>query len=117
VQRGRPRRPGNRGGAAVPRDQEWTAGSRARGYQGAVSERAAVLVTIAGASDAIDPFDARSAGVRWTRVAGNRTANLLPAPGRLVMSSVAWWRSTTCLTIASPSPVPPVARERLRSTR
>ena len=40
-----------------------------------------------------------------------------PCRGSLSISSSAWCRSSTCLTIARPSPVPPVARERLRSTR
>ena len=30
---------------------------------------------------------------------------------------LAWCRSNTCLTIARPNPVPPVSRDRLRSTR
>ena len=40
-----------------------------------------------------------------------------PWPGALVMPSLAPWRCSTCLTMARPRPVPPVSRERLRSTR
>jgi hypothetical protein len=49
--------------------------------------------------------------------AGTRSRRREPAPGVLSMRSSPPWRCTTCLTIASPSPVPPVSRERLRSTR
>jgi len=48
-----------------------------------------------------------------TRRAGNTAENLLPLPGSLSISSVAWCRVSTCLTMARPSPVPPVSRERL----
>ena len=34
-----------------------------------------------------------------------------------IRTSVAPWRCSTCLTMAKPRPVPPVSRERLRSTR
>jgi len=43
----------------------------------------------------------------------NNTLNVLPRPGSLATSRRAWCRFTTCLTMASPSPVPPVSRERL----
>lgn len=52
-----------------------------------------------------------------TRCAGNVIENVAPCPSTLTISSSAPWRCATCLTIASPSPVPPVSRERLRSTR
>ena len=51
------------------------------------------------------------------RATGNRTVKLLPRPSSLFTSSCASCRCSTCLTIASPSPVPPVSRDRLRSTR
>jgi len=51
------------------------------------------------------------------RIAGKMTEKVEPLPTVLVMRSAAPWRCSTCLTIASPSPVPPVSRERLRSTR
>jgi len=40
-----------------------------------------------------------------------------PLPGSLSISNEPPWRCATCLTIDSPSPVPPVSRERLPSTR
>src|SRR6056297_446107 len=51
------------------------------------------------------------------RVPGNTQQNSLPSPGSECTRRRASWRCNTCLTIASPSPVPP--RERLRegSTR
>src|SRR6202008_2866548 len=49
--------------------------------------------------------------------AGMRSVNVEPVPGRLhSWTSPPWW-AATCLTIASPSPVPPVARERALSNR
>jgi len=45
------------------------------------------------------------------------TLNTLPLSGSLWMSSLAWWRASTCLTMARPRPVPPLPRERPRSTR
>ena len=52
-----------------------------------------------------------------SRFAGNQALKRLPLPGSLTISRCAWWRLSTCLTMASPRPVPPVSRERLRSTR
>jgi hypothetical protein len=52
-----------------------------------------------------------------SRFAGKVTEKTDPLPKTLAMSNVAPWRCSTCLTIARPSPVPPVSRERLRSTR
>ena len=43
--------------------------------------------------------------------------NVDPVPGRLHSRTSPPWLASTCLTIASPSPVPPVARERAGSTR
>ena len=43
--------------------------------------------------------------------------NVDPAPSALHTDTVPPWLVATCLTIASPSPVPPVARERAGSTR
>ena len=40
-----------------------------------------------------------------------------PAPSSLETPTVPPWFSVTCLTMASPSPVPPVSRDRARSTR
>ena len=51
------------------------------------------------------------------RSAGSTAANVLPLPISDCTSRCPPWRSNTCLTIASPSPVPPVSRERLLSTR
>ena len=51
------------------------------------------------------------------RRAGKRALKRLPLPGWLSISSVASWRASACLAMARPRPVPPVSRERLRSTR
>src|SRR6185437_183101 len=47
----------------------------------------------------------------------SRTVKTDPSPSSLAMSSRPRWRLTICLTIARPSPVPPMARERAVSTR
>ena len=49
--------------------------------------------------------------------AGSQARKRLPRPASDSISSRPWWRISTCFTIASPNPVPPVSRERLRSTR
>ena len=43
--------------------------------------------------------------------------NVDPVPGLLHSRTSPPWLFSTCLTMASPSPVPPVARERAGSTR
>ena len=43
--------------------------------------------------------------------------NVVPLPSSLEALIVPPWSSTICLTMDSPSPVPPVARERALSTR
>jgi hypothetical protein len=43
--------------------------------------------------------------------------NVDPVPGLLHSRTSPPWLASTCLTIANPSPVPPVARERAGSTR
>ncbi len=105
VRRHAPRGAGERRGAAVPRDPQCPQGREPRRPDRAVQCGDALLVSGAAAP------------ARRTREAGRMTANVLPLPSSLVTSSSAWWRSRTCLTIARPRPVPPVARERLRSTR
>src|SRR5690606_16056064 len=52
-----------------------------------------------------------------TRSAAKWQENVLPLPTSLATCSRAWCRPSTCLTIASPSPVPPLSRERLADTR
>ena len=52
-----------------------------------------------------------------TRLAGNTMAKREPLPSTDWMRSSAPWRCTTCLTMDSPRPVPPVSRARLPSTR
>jgi hypothetical protein len=47
----------------------------------------------------------------------NTRENVLPRPGWLSICSSARFDAATCLTMASPSPVPPVAELRLSSTR
>src|SRR5688572_2390032 len=69
----------------------------------------------AGAHDGDLRFQTRSFEAR--RRAGKRALKRLPFPGWLSISSVASWRASACLAIARPRPVPPVSRERLRSTR
>lgn len=51
------------------------------------------------------------------RSAGNLAEKVLPLPGTDWIRSVPPWRASTCLTMASPSPVPPAAAERPLSTR
>ncbi len=51
------------------------------------------------------------------RTAGRIMVNVEPLPSRLSTLIVPSIRSTTCLTIESPRPVPPTSRERARSTR
>ena len=53
----------------------------------------------------------------FNRQAGNSARKVLPSPTCDSMASIAWWRNRMCLTMASPRPVPPVSRERPRSTR
>src|SRR5206468_4106426 len=55
--------------------------------------------------------------VRATPATGSRTSKVEPAASSLVTRTSPPWFSATCLTIASPSPVPPVSRDRARSTR
>jgi two-component system phosphate regulon sensor histidine kinase PhoR len=50
-------------------------------------------------------------------VVGSRAAKVLPLPDSLRISRPASCRNSTCLTMARPRPVPPVARDRDRSTR
>ena len=52
-----------------------------------------------------------------TRSAPKWHENTLPRPTSLAMSSRAWCRFSTCLTMASPKPVPPDPRDRLVETR
>jgi len=48
---------------------------------------------------------------------GRVTSTVVPTPCLLLMSSRPRWRSTICLTMARPSPVPPTCRLRPGSTR
>ena len=57
----------------------------------------------------------RSGG--WRSAAGSRMVNVDPVPGLLHSRTSPPWLASTCLTIARPRPVPPVARERAGSTR
>jgi hypothetical protein len=52
-----------------------------------------------------------------TLLSGNRQVKQLPLPTSEEIVSSPSCRFTMCLTIASPSPVPPVSDERLTSTR
>ena len=49
--------------------------------------------------------------------AGNRQANVVPCPSWLSTQTEPPCRCRMCLTIESPSPVPPCSRERALSTR
>src|SRR5690606_45624 len=65
---------------------------------------------------------AAHAGLPWARRGRTRSApkwqeKVLPRPTSLSIASRAWCRPSTCLTIASPRPVPPFSRERLAETR
>ena len=63
------------------------------------------------------PKTVPAGGIARKRPAGKRMEKAEPAPGLLSMASSAPCRCATCLTMASPKPVPPVSRERLRSMR
>src|SRR5205085_12210892 len=52
-----------------------------------------------------------------SKCAGMRRVKVEPVPGRLHSFTSPPWFAATCLTMASPRPVPPVARERALSTR
>lgn len=58
-----------------------------------------------------------SGSVELMRLCGKINENVLPSPGRLATFSVALCRAAMRLTIARPSPVPPVERDRALSTR
>ncbi len=51
------------------------------------------------------------------RCAGRWALNVEPWPSALRQCPAAQWRCNTCLAMASPRPVPPLSRERLRSMR
>ena len=51
------------------------------------------------------------------RAGGSISDAVVPSPSRVVMSKRPRWRSTMCLTIDRPRPVPPAARLRLVSAR
>ena len=54
----------------------------------------------------------------WSGISRGRTrVKVEPRPGVDHNSTVPPWSAATCLTIDSPRPVPPVARERALSTR
>ena len=80
------------------------------------SPRAGIALTHGDAGFAMDSSGATEPRTR-TRAAGSMKRNSDPLPGSLCTSNSPPWRCTTCLTIDSPSPVPPVSRERLPSTR
>ena len=62
------------------------------------------------------PLSACSTGRRISDD-GKSQLKVLPAPNTLLISRTASCRSSTCLTMANPSPVPPLCRERAVSTR
>ena len=91
-----------------------------------IFRRATGLIRGSARTDGQSPASAASlrvasdpwAGTRErTRTAGKTSRKVDPLPGSLSMSSSPPCRCMTCLTIASPSPVPPDSRERLLSTR
>lgn len=61
--------------------------------------------------------DAVSGSLSANRSRGKWQMNSLPSPIRLRISRLPSWLSNTCLTIASPRPVPPVSLCRLGSAR
>ena len=71
----------------------------------------------AGVRDSADPRRTGRIFGQTDAAAGNRIVNVVPRPSSLSTSIVPPWFSTTCFTIARPSPVPPVSRDRARSTR
>src|SRR5690349_49896 len=48
---------------------------------------------------------------------GSLSLKVLPLPGALSTSMLPPWTWATCLTIERPRPVPPISRDRERSTR
>jgi hypothetical protein len=62
-------------------------------------------------------FAARLFVAAQRAVGPKRQAKTLPWPTSLSISSRAWCRLSTCLTIDRPRPVPPDSRERLVETR
>src|SRR5690606_29099574 len=73
-----------------------------------------------GAAGPADAVAAGGADVRPPVVSGwvgMRSVNVDPTPGLLHSRTSPPWLAATCLTMASPSPVPPVARERALSAR
>lgn len=96
-----------------PRFEDWAIAHRASSDQFALDTACAIAIEQVS-DQAATPEESCTA---TTRRAGKRAVKRLPRPGALSISRLAWWRSRACLTIASPSPVPPVSRERPRSTR
>src|SRR6478609_8171557 len=73
--------------------------------------RAAYVLGSAGSAGSADSI----APVAWA--AGSSMVKVDPRPGSDQTDTLPPWLSATCLTIARPRPVPPVARERAVSTR
>jgi len=88
--------------------------------QGHVSVRPTGLRSVKGLADPIEAFELVGRGQARSRLQAAALRGLTRFVGReseLAMLRRASWRLRTCLTMASPSPVPPESRERALSTR
>jgi two-component sensor histidine kinase/PAS domain-containing protein len=95
------------------------ADDRRRGARGGARYRAPPLLAAGSAaarSAAAGPA-AAGAAAGAAAAAGSHTRKTLPFPSSLSISSTPRCRFTMCFTMASPSPVPPIARPRPLSTR
>src|SRR5690606_21242870 len=82
----------------------------AAAVQRRIAQRVAALVASAHAGVPAAPRGRTRSAPKWQE-------KVLPRPPSPSISSRAWCRPSTCLTIASPSPVPPFSRARLAETR
>ena len=91
---------------------------RLTGRQGSVDEALTLYAALAPSVSPIETVRDRSYLAASRSIAtGSQTENVEPLPSSLSISSTPRCRLTMCLTIASPSPVPPALRDRPLSTR
>jgi MATE family multidrug resistance protein len=119
---------GPRAGRQLPARLSWTRAVGADAFadgllgdehRGALPDCGAVPAPVAARARLL-PIEAQEFNnilASRTRPAGNTSTKRDPLPTVLSTRNSAPCRCTTCLTMASPRPVPPVSRERLRSMR